>query len=72
MDARKLLLTAYRAISRDVDTEGKRRFPDQVRLTRMKKERLALKDRLARHRPATGPTLAMALRILNRARRAFA
>lgn len=72
MNARDLLLNAYRAISRDVLCEGKRRFPDEARLRRLKKERLALKDRLARHQPATGSTLAMALRILARARRAVA
>lgn len=72
MKARDLLLSAYRAISRDVTRERKRRFPDQFRLATMKKERLVLKDRLARHQPATGSTLAMALRILSRAKRSLA
>ncbi|PZR82644.1 MAG: DUF465 domain-containing protein [Stutzerimonas stutzeri] len=72
MKAGDLLLSAYRVISREVMRERKRRFPDQERLSKLKKERLALKDRLARHQPATGATLAMALRIVARAKRAFA
>lgn len=72
MRVRDLLLNAHRTVSREVRRERKRRFPDQARLTRLKKERLMLKDRLARHQPATGSTLAMALRILARAHRAFA
>lgn len=72
MNVRDLLLSAYRTVGREVRRERKRRFPDQNRLTRMKKERLALKDRLARHQPATGSTLAMAARILARAKRALA
>lgn len=72
MKVRDLLLAAHRIISGDVERERNRRFPDQARLTRLKKERLLLKDKLARHQPATGATLALAHRIVARARRAFA
>ncbi|MFD1104956.1 YdcH family protein [Sphingobium olei] len=72
MKARDLLLSAYRVVSRELLRERRRRFPDQQRLSRLKKERLALKDRLAQHQLATGSTLAMALRIVARTKPAFA
>lgn len=66
------LLAAYRLLGRELRRERKRRFPDQARLARLKKERLLLKDRLARHAPATGAILAIARRILARTRRGLA
>lgn len=52
------LVAAYRVVGRELGRERKRRFPDPERLARLKKERLAIKDRLARHAPTTGSTLA--------------
>ncbi len=60
------LLAAYRIVGRELGRERRRRFPDTARLTRLKKERLAIKDRLARHAPVNGYTLAFVRRILAR------
>lgn len=72
MNVREYLLAAYRAVTQDVRHETRRRFPDQSRLAQLKKERLALKDRIVRYRPTSGSTLAMAADILARAKRAAA
>lgn len=66
------LLAAYRVLGREVHRECKRRFPDQTRLARLKKERLLLKDRIARHAPPTESILALARRVLSRGRHGFA
>ncbi|WP_141243945.1 YdcH family protein [Sphingomonas lenta] len=63
------LLAAYRIVSRELGRERMRRFPDAQRLARLKKERLAIKDRLARHAPTNGYTLAFVRGILARAGR---
>lgn len=41
------LLSLHRALDREVSRELAQRLPDQLRLARLKKERLATKDRLA-------------------------
>ena len=50
------LAMLHRRLNRAVDKEARRRFPDQGRLTQLKKLRLAVRDRLARI--ATGPVRA--------------
>ena len=45
------LIAAHRILNREIRRELARRFPDRLRLTRLKKERLAIKDRLFRHFP---------------------
>jgi hypothetical protein len=42
------LALLHRRLDRAVDDETRRRFPDQTRLARLKKFRLAVRDRLAR------------------------
>lgn len=64
------LLAAYRIVGRELGHERKRRFPDRDRMATLKKERLAIKDRLARHAPTNGYTLAFVRRILARAKHA--
>jgi hypothetical protein len=41
------LLAAHRALDREVSRELGQRIPDQLRLARLKRERLATKDKLA-------------------------
>jgi hypothetical protein len=41
------LLAAHRTLDREVSRELAQRNPDQLRLARLKRERLATKDRLA-------------------------
>ena len=45
------LIATHRVLNREIRRELARRFPDQIRLVRLKKERLAIKDRLFRHFP---------------------
>lgn len=45
------LIAAHRVLNREIRRELARRAPDSARLTRLKKERLAIKDRLFRHFP---------------------
>ncbi|RYE02586.1 MAG: DUF465 domain-containing protein [Sphingomonadales bacterium] len=45
------LIAAHRLLNREIRRELTRRLPDGVRLSRLKKERLAIKDRLFRHFP---------------------
>ena len=66
------LLTAYHMLGRELRRGRKRRFPDHARLARLERERLLLKDRIARHAPPTEATLALARRVLSRARRELA
>ena len=66
------LIVAHRLVNREIRREGSRRLPDQTRLSRLKKERLAVKDRLARHIPQNGGTLRFVKAILKRLRHAYA
>lgn len=43
------LTLVHRRIDEEIRRELKRRFPDTIRLLRLKKLRLAVKDRLFRH-----------------------
>ncbi|MET0310201.1 MAG: YdcH family protein [Sphingomonas sp.] len=45
------LIAAHRILNREIRRELARRLPDQLRLRRLKKERLAIKDRLFRYFP---------------------
>jgi uncharacterized protein YdcH (DUF465 family) len=45
------LIAAHQMLNREIRRELARRAPDRFRLTRLKKERLAIKDRLFRHFP---------------------
>ena len=45
------LIAAHRLLNREIRRELARRVPDGLRLTNLKKQRLAIKDRLFRHFP---------------------
>jgi len=45
------LIAAHRVLNREIRRELARRVPDELRLRRLKKERLAIKDRLFRYFP---------------------
>lgn len=45
------LVAAHRMLNREIRRELSRRVPDSFRLKQLKKERLAIKDRLFRHFP---------------------
>lgn len=46
------LIATHRMLSREIRRELQRRMPDSLRLTDLKKRRLAVKDQLFRHRPS--------------------
>jgi len=64
------LIAAHRVLNREIRREVARRFPDAVRLTRLKKERLAIKDRLFRHFPDAAEMRRVARSAIARARHA--
>ncbi len=45
------LIAAHRLLNREIRRELQRRVPDSFRLATLKKQRLAIKDRLFRHFP---------------------
>ena len=45
------LIAAHRLLNREIRRELQSRTPDRFRVIRLKKERLAIKDRLFRHFP---------------------
>ena len=45
------LIATHRLLNREIRRELKRPWPDQLRLTRLKKQRLSAKDALFRHLP---------------------
>ena len=49
------LTVIHRRLDEEIRRELKRRFPDTVRLLRLKKLRLAIKDRLYRNVPRRSP-----------------
>ncbi len=61
------LIAAHRVLNREIRRELARRFPDQLRLSRLKKERLAVKDRLFRHFPDAAEMRRVARAVLRRA-----
>ena len=64
------LIAAHRILNREIRRELARRVPDQLRLIRLKKERLAIKDRLFRHFPDAAEMRRIARDALRRARHA--
>ena len=64
------LIAAHRYLNREIRRELARRAPDQLRLSRLTKERLAVKDRLFRHFPDAAEMRRMARLALRRARHA--
>lgn len=64
------LIAAHRILNREIRRELSRRVPDPLRLTRLKKERLAIKDRLFRHFPDAADMRRIARGAIARARHA--
>lgn len=64
------LIAAHRILNREIRRELARRVPDQLRLIRLKKERLAIKDRLFRHFPDAAEMRRIARVALRRTRHA--
>jgi hypothetical protein len=64
------LIAAHRILNREIRRELTRRVPDQLRLIRLKKERLAIKDRLFRHFPDVAEMRRIARVALRRTRHA--
>lgn len=64
------LIAAHRILNREIRRELTRRLPDQLRLIRLKKERLAIKDRLFRHFPDAAEMRRVARDALRRTRHA--
>lgn len=64
------LIAAHRLLNREIRRELARRAPDSSRLTRLKKERLAIKDRLFRHFPDAAEMRRIARGAIRRARHA--
>ncbi|WP_294056476.1 YdcH family protein [Sphingomonas sp.] len=62
------LIAAHRLLNREIRRELARRVPDSLRLARLKKERLAVKDRLFRHFPDAAEMRRAARTVLRRAR----
>jgi uncharacterized protein YdcH (DUF465 family) len=66
------LIAAHRMLNREIRRELARRNPDSFRLTQLKKQRLAVKDRLFHHIPDAAEMRRMARAVLRRARPAQA
>lgn len=64
------LIAAHSILNREIRREVARRFPDRNRLVRLKKERLAIKDRLFRHFPDASHMRRVARDVLRRVRTA--
>jgi hypothetical protein len=64
------LIAAHRLLNREIRRELARCFPDSLRLARMKKERLVIKDRLFRHFPDASHMRRVARAVIARARTA--
>ena len=62
------LIATHRLLNREIRRELGRRLPDQLRLTRLKKQRLAVKDQLFRHVPEAGELRRLARKLLKRFR----
>lgn len=60
------LIAAHRMLNREIRRELAHRLPDHYRIVRLKKERLAVKDRLVRHLPEPGDLRRAARRALSR------
>lgn len=66
------MIAAHRVVSREIGSEHRKAAPNPMRLSRLKKERLAIKDRLARHIPTNENTLRFVRAFLARLRRGHA
>ncbi|PXA90724.1 hypothetical protein DMC47_27255 [Nostoc sp. 3335mG] len=64
------LIAAHQTLNREIRRELARRLPDTLRLARLKKERLAVKDRLFRHFPDASHMHRVVRSALRRARHA--
>lgn len=62
------LIAAHRMLNREIRRELARRNPDAFRLAHLKKQRLAVKDRLFHHIPDAAEMRRMAKAVLRRAR----
>lgn len=62
------LIAAHRMLNREIRRELAHRIPDHFRVVRLKKERLAVKDRLFRHLPEPADFRRAARRTLSRMR----
>ncbi|AJP71927.1 YdcH family protein [Sphingomonas hengshuiensis] len=62
------LIAAHRTLNREIRSELSRRAPDFYLLKRLKKERLAIKDRLFRHIPDAAEMRRVARSVLRHAR----
>jgi len=62
------LIASHRMINREIRRELARRMPDHIRLTRLKKQRLMVKDQLFRHVPEPGKLRGMVRTLLKRFR----
>ena len=64
------LIAAHQILNREIRREMSRRGPDRLRLSSLKKQRLAIKDRLFRHFPDAAEMRRVARVALRRARTA--
>jgi uncharacterized protein YdcH (DUF465 family) len=62
------LIATHRLLNREIRRELGRRLPDQFRVMRLKKQRLAVKDQLFRHVPEAGELRRLARQLLKRFR----
>ena len=62
------LIATHRQLNREIRRELGQRLPDQMRLRRLKKHRLATKDQLFRHVPDAAEFGRAARRLLGRLR----
>ena len=62
------LIASHRLLNREIRRETARGVPDQLRLRHLKKQRLAIKDRLVRHVPEASDLRGTVRRLLTRAR----
>lgn len=62
------LIATHRLLNREIRRELARRPSDQLRLARLKKQRLAIKDQLFRHVPEAGELGRLARKLFGRFR----
>ncbi len=62
------LIATHRMLNHEIRRELQRRLPDHLRLSQLKRRRLAVKDQLFRHRPNAADFRAAARQVLARFR----
>ena len=62
------LIAAHRMLNREIRRERTRVAPNHVRLTQLKKQRLAVKDQLFRHVPEAAELRRLARKVFKRFR----